>query len=397
MRTSPIICLALCLVTALALGQSAPGGPAKTGGSAPASAARADSSAPAGPAEASSQAPVGGSAPQAADSFPQAQIANGLISARLYLPDTASGYYRGTRFDWSGVMPDLDYKGHHYSGQWFAKYAPTIHDAIMGPVESFAPLGYDKAKPGGHFIAIGIGALTRIDEKPYAPFRYYPIVNPGKWRVKTGSSKAVFVQTLSDSGYAYAYTKTVRLLKGKAILVLEHKLKNTGQKTIETDVYDHNLFPIDHQPTGPGLVVSFAFAPGAAEERRIQTAQEATGRADAAQASGRPAAGLPGPVALIKDSQIVFLRRPVNKEDAYCVLSGYGDSPKDYDIRIENRNTGAGMRITGDRPLSRLVFWASPTTACPEAYVHIRVAPGETFSWTIAYQLYDTSTLINKP
>src|SRR5207253_3780731 len=80
------------------------------------------------------------------DQFPQAVITNGLIHARLYLPDTTQGYYRGSRFDWSGVIPELEYSGHSYFGQWFEKYSPTLHDAIMGPVEDFYPAGYDEAK-----------------------------------------------------------------------------------------------------------------------------------------------------------------------------------------------------------------------------------------------------------
>ena len=35
---------------------------------------------------------------------PQVEITNGLIKARLYLPDANNGYYRATRFDWSGII-----------------------------------------------------------------------------------------------------------------------------------------------------------------------------------------------------------------------------------------------------------------------------------------------------
>jgi len=49
-----------------------------------------------------------------ATDFPSAHISNGLIKAKLYLPDKTNGYYRGTRFDWGGVMPELEYKGHHF-------------------------------------------------------------------------------------------------------------------------------------------------------------------------------------------------------------------------------------------------------------------------------------------
>lgn len=79
-------------------------------------------------------------------------------------------------------------------------------------------------------------------------------------------------------------------------------------------------------------------------------------------------------------------------------MQGYSNSAKDYDIRIENHKTGAGMRITSDRPLSKLVFWASPTTLCPEPYIHIKVAPGEVFNWKLSYEFYinDTTNKSNK-
>ena len=39
---------------------------------------------------------------------PQAEISSGRLHAKLYLPDAQSGYYRGTRFDWSGVIAALE-------------------------------------------------------------------------------------------------------------------------------------------------------------------------------------------------------------------------------------------------------------------------------------------------
>src|SRR5262245_41916524 len=72
---------------------------------------------------------------------PQAEITNGIVRARLYLPDPQDGYYRGTRFDWSGQISRLEYKGHNYFGKWFDRYDPKLHDAIMGPVEEFLTNG----------------------------------------------------------------------------------------------------------------------------------------------------------------------------------------------------------------------------------------------------------------
>lgn len=53
----------------------------------------------------------------AAPQFPQADLSNSTVQATLYLPDAQSGYYRGTRFDWSGVIASLKWNGHEYFGQ----------------------------------------------------------------------------------------------------------------------------------------------------------------------------------------------------------------------------------------------------------------------------------------
>jgi hypothetical protein len=300
-----------------------------------------------------------------AQPFPQADISNGLIHARLYLPDTATGYYRSTRFDWAGVMPSLEYKGHSFFGQWFPRYAPTINDAIMGPVESFWPLDYDKAATGGDFVAIGVGVLTRPDTTRYSPFRYYPIHKPGTWKMKASKTDVEFRQTLDDH---YIYTKTVALTKGKPELVITHHLHNTGSQPIVTDVFDHNFFVTDSTDLAPGIVLKFPFP--------------------------LKADGTTGPTDLtaINGDSISILRPFAPRESVYAVLHGYSDASADYDIRLENHLTGAGVHITADRPFSRLVYWGSIHTLCPEPYIHVSVAPGETFTWTLRYEFYTLNT-----
>jgi len=303
--------------------------------------------------------------------FPQADISNGIIHARFYLPDTGKGYYRGTRFDWSGNMPDLEYKGHTYCAQWFDNYNPITHDAIMGPVESFAPLGYEEARPGGHFVQVGVGILSKPQDEKYSAFKYYPILNAGTWKVKTKPAGIEFMHSLQDSLYSYEYKKTETLIKGKPILEITHSLENKGQRTIETNVYNHNLFVMDKQPTGPGFVVIFPFSPTPEAE-----GQRGFGSTD---------------IATIKDKQIVFNREPGKKESVYSIMQGYGNNLKDYDIKIENHQTGAAVRITSDQPLSKLVFWGSSRIFSPEPYIQISIHPGETFKWKITYEFYTCS------
>jgi hypothetical protein len=300
--------------------------------------------------------------------FPEAQISNGVITAKFYLPDPDRGYYRGTRFDWSGVIHSLHTQGHEYFGQWFERYDPKLHDAIMGPVEEFlagdSTLGYDEAKPGGTFIRIGIGTLRKPEEPRFERFKTYEIVDPGKRSVRTGRDWIEFTHELRDqSGYAYRYTKTIRLLKNKPEMTIEHVLKNTGTKPIETSQYNHNFFVIDGQPTGPDASVKFPF-------------------------DLRPKRPLPSDLAEARGKEIVYLKELEKGQSVSTELEGFNHSRSDYDVRVEHRKAGAGVRITGDQPLSKVVFWSIRTTFCPEPYININVAPGREAKWTYAYQFY---------
>src|SRR5260221_1202531 len=140
--------------------------------------------------------------------FPQAEISNSQIHAKLYLPDATSGYYRGTRFDWSGVVASLEWKGHNYFGQWFDRYDPKLHDAIMGPVEEFltnnSGLGYDEVKPAENFGTIGVTAIRKPEEPAFERFKTYEIVDAGKRSVRQGAGWIEFTHELGDTG-GYAY------------------------------------------------------------------------------------------------------------------------------------------------------------------------------------------------
>jgi hypothetical protein len=298
---------------------------------------------------------------------PHAEISNGEVHAKLYLPDAQRGYYRGSRFDWSGVVASLEYKGHNYFGVWFPHYDPRLHDAITGPVEEFRSedggLGYGEAKAGGTFIKIGVGVLRKQDDSEYKFVVPYEIVDGGQWTVKRRADRVDFIHKLSDkTGYAYTYHKTVRLAADKPELILEHSLKNTGKRTIDTSVYDHDFFVIDGQPTGPDFTVKFPFT--------VRATQDLKG------------------LARTEGNELVYLKRLQKGDSAASYLEGYGDSAKDNDIRVENRKAGAGVRQTGDQPISKLYFWSIPTTVCPEAYIHMKIEPGQEAHWRTAYEFY---------
>ena len=242
----------------------------------------------------------------AAQGHPSHVIRNGEITARVYLPDATAGFYRSTRFDWSGAIASLQYKGHEYYGNWFAKitdiydfgYDEATNDvisaeftAMVGPAEEFGVIGYNEAKPGGVFVKPGIGALRRADETPYNHSKPYQIANGGKWEVERRSDSIQFVHTLKEPSidFGYVYTKVIALTSGKPQLTIAHVLKNTGATPIRTNVYNHNFTSIDKQPPGPDYEIAFPF-----QVQRAQRGARGPGAAGEAARGVIPGGQAPG-------------------------------------------------------------------------------------------------------
>jgi hypothetical protein len=298
--------------------------------------------------------------------YPQAEIASPRLQVTVLLPDARAGYYRGTRFDWSGAIASLRWQGHEYFGPWFERHDPLVHDAITGPVEEFqageSSVGYADAGVGGTFLRIGVGHVRKPAEPAYRRFGTYDIVDPGTWTIERSPGRITFTHELAAAnGYAYVYRKTLRV--DGDTLVLEHALRNTGDKRIETSVYNHNFFTLDRQPTGPAVSVRFPFEP-------------------------RPTRPI-GPLGSLTGRELTFARELGPRENVFTELDGFGPGSADYDFVMTQARTGASVRIRGDRPLTRLVFWSAPRTVCPEPYVDASVDPGQTTSWRITYEFSD--------
>jgi hypothetical protein len=189
----------------------------------------------------------------------------------------------------------------------------------------------------------------------------YPIVDTGHWSVHVGKRSIRFQQRLtSPNGIKYIYTKKLSLSRDGSMLTLQHKLQNLGGAPLVTNVYDHDFFMLDGQPTGPGFVLHLAFAPVP------QTALE--------------------PGATVKGHDIVYLKELQQGGTLASYLTGYGSTASDYDIRLENKNSHTGIEQTGTMPISHFYLWPIHTTVCPEVYLHLDIPPGKTGKWDIHYR-----------
>ena len=297
---------------------------------------------------------------------PSARFANEVIEAHVYLPDPENGYYRGTRFDWSGAIYSLKYAGHQYFGEWQESSDPYLHDRITGPVEEYRTaekgLGYDDG--GDRFLRIGVGVVEKPEEDSYRWRHSYKVVDPGEWTIRQGANWIEFTHEVAEPGLGYGYrlTKRLTLTPGQPELVIDHALENTGRKTIETNVYNHNFFVIDNQPTGPDFAVEFPFELTA--DRQM------------------------GGYVSISGKQLRYEKHIPPGESIFTMLAGYGATAEDHVFTIENRKVKAGVRVATDRPLAKLQYWSPRTTLCPEPFIDLKLAPGQSDRWSIRYGFY---------
>jgi hypothetical protein len=215
---------------------------------------------------------------------------------------------------------------------------------------------------GGKFLKVGVGILKR-DTQAYDFVHTYPVVNEGKRGYSATKTSVRLTQDLNDkdTGWGYHYVKTVRLVPGKAEMVVEHVLTNTGTKPIETAVYCHNFLSLSPGNENVALTAPFALVAG----KPLQP--------DAASVNGKT---------------LKYLRAVKEGESVTSPFTGFGTSASDYDFKVVNTKTGFGQRIRADQPLARINFWSIRTIFSWEPYIAISLKPGETKKWTYTYDYF---------
>jgi len=296
---------------------------------------------------------------------PEAVLESPALRVRVYLPDSAEGYYRGPRFDWSGMVHSVETGGHTIFGEWKAARDPAATDNVVGTAGEFgmdSPLGYDESGPGGDFFKIGVGRLIRPDNEPYRFNRNYKIVEPLPWRVDRSEHSITFSQTLpATSGWGYEYSKEIELAPDKQEFVIRYRLKNTGTKPIDTTYYCHNFVVFDGKPLAPGTRVVTAFKPD----------------------------GLPTikDIASITAAGIELVKPLPEGDSLWREFGGRTFTAADNDTAIQG--PGTTVRITGDTAPEKMVFYAIGKAICIEPVIRIKLAPGEVGTWSDRYRFAD--------
>ena len=304
------------------------------------------------------------------DDAPKATLVSGGLRVTIALPDAQRGFYRSTRFDWSGMITEVTMNHARFYGKWFDGLSDSVHDfldsdhgvivsprnAATGPAEEFANRdgetvpGYNAAPAGGTFIKIGVGRLRKDDLRPYDHFNAYTIVDGGTWTIRRTRTRITFIQRLAPDGggYGYEYEKSIRLAPG-GLMTIAHRLRNIGSNPIHTQIYNHNLARFDNAAIGPGIAVQFPFA--------------VTG-------------AVSNPALAAVDHDVLRYIAPLMQGDRVQLPAQPGDpTAPPGPFRVTGAN-GASVTMQSDTPLVRTAFWSIRHAVAVEPFVAINTEPG---------------------
>lgn len=300
-------------------------------------------------------------ATQPTRTFPETSITDGKVTLRLYLPDGEKGYYRGTRFDPSGMVYAAEYAGHTFLTPWKSRPSPTSHDGVAGTASEFgmdSPLGYDDAVIGDPYYKIGVGILKKTEAAPYRFHAGHVLIERLPWNVRRSDHAIEFEQRLStESGWGCLYTKKISFLKDAPGFEIVYTLANTGSRHITTDYYCHNFVRIDNDPINENYTLSVPFDAAAGEKASLGAA--------------------------ILEGRTLRFTRPVEK-NTFLPLTGFTGA-SDNDFLIKNKRTGASLRITGDRKPHKIVIYAGAMALCAEPFIELSIPAGACQQFTTRY------------
>lgn len=299
-------------------------------------------------------------------SFPEAHISSSDVDLRIYIPDINHGFYRSSRFDWSGMISSASWNNHEFFTKWTHHKYPIVNHAA-GTTEEFdigknaisLPPGFETCLPGNDFLKVGVGILRRADDNPYKFYVPYEVVDHGSWQIESNSSTIMFRHTIARAPWGYVYEKTISIKSEEPGFVIRRSLKNTGYTNIETTHYSHHFISIDNIRPGNSYRLILPFMAHV-------------------QSGDQHFYGV--------HTNTILPLWPVDKTMGYgIVLNDYTEHNVGNWFRVlcSESNTAISFRI--NKPLFQFAVYTDHAVFCPEPFIRLSIRPGEVETWETEY------------
>jgi hypothetical protein len=278
--------------------------------------------------------------------------------------DLPNENYRLSRFDWTGKITAVKYQGKYLTTTEIAnsEEGSFCGKGLYNEFGIDTPVGYQEAQPGEWFPKIGVG-LLRKEEGSYN-FQHLYEIKPSDFKVIGGADKIqITCSSHLFNGYAYVLEKEIRLLESG--FEIKYRLKNTGQKTISTNEYNHNFLAIDRAQIDSDYILKFPF--------QIQP-----------KLFGEYVN--PEQMVDIRQKEIGFKGTP-SKPFFFSNISGGGTV--DAKWALENSKSKIGISETGSFQTKAVNVWGWGHVVSPELFYPILLQPGQTDEWSRTYAVYE--------
>lgn len=271
--------------------------------------------------------------------------------------------YQGTRFDWTGKIVRLEWKGIPLTTTESEAGESEKGKGLYNEFCMDSLLGFEEAMEGEWCHKIGIGLLKK-EGTAYLFHQSYDL-RPAKF-THQASDKKLVMRCTGDlhEGFGYELVKTIELCDDG--LTIEYELTNTGEKTIHTTEYTHNFLAINHLEMGEGysLLLPSPTVPGEFGEF---VNPDAT---------------------LSVQSSSVVLHRPATQPFFISHVCGQQSTPAAWQLIHAQILLALSEEVSF--PAQKINLWGTSHVISPELFVEIHVAPGNTTSWTRSYRINKT-------
>ena len=280
--------------------------------------------------------------------------------------------YRGSRFDWNGLVSQVRFRGVTLLGQEDLRRQSDMAILGRGLHNEFGIkkcIGYDDCAIGEWFPKIGTGWLKK-DEKPYLFSTEYPMEELSFDCEVSGKSEVRFTcESGERDGYAYRYMKKITLEDSG--FTIRYDLENLGSKPLETDEYVHNFLCIGKRRMDVGYSLSFPW--------KIDTASLVKVRN-------------PDQVLSIVDNRIDVL----GQTDKQFYFDGLSEGVTESDGLAANwtlSDSESKIRLSerGSFSPSGVHVWGSSSVISPGLFFEFSIEPGNTTTWDRSYALSSLS------
>ena len=280
-------------------------------------------------------------------------LENSGLRIEICNPNETADSHLHTRFSHCGYITQIIQKksNEQVLGQPTEIFHP-FHGSGF-PDEFEIPLGYEEATCGECFLKIGVGAETKISDRPYSNWDEHPVTQKAHTEVLRSPDSLTFIQMAELAHIGYHYTKGIALNGSK--LVVTHALKNTGNDRWNTLWYSHVFLPIEKLQPQAILQMNS----GGKLKRNDPQMQSCS------------------PV------EVVFSTVDLDA-DGVCLQWDMSDA-QDNKQRLLNAHGRSIYQAEGNYPYQELQIWMNHRVFSIEPKLHIDLAPGQEKRWETVY------------